>query len=98
MHLCAAQLFRMHPGYRESLVIDGVEEEGDTARLATRRTETTKGGHYREARQVETWKQREGRWMLMAERAANPSGGGPRVVRRRRGRCDRRRDERGRIG
>src|SRR4051812_17158923 len=72
----AGQLFRMHPEYRETLVIDGVEEEGDTARLATRRTETMRGGHYREARQVETWKKHEGRWVFTGEQAANPSGGG----------------------
>jgi predicted SnoaL-like aldol condensation-catalyzing enzyme len=72
----AAQLFRMHPEYRESLVIDRVEQDGDMVRLATRRTETMKGGHYREGRQVETWMQREGRWVFMGEQAANPSGGG----------------------
>src|SRR5687767_12586837 len=64
-----AGLFERHPEYRETLVIEAVEEEGDTAR----RTEAMKGflgiEYSRDARQIETWVCRDGRWVLVEERA-----------------------------
>ena len=69
----AAKMFAKHPEYRESLEIEAQEVDGPTGRLTTRRTESSKGllGAQRTnvARQVETWKQVDGRWVLVEERA-----------------------------
>ena len=68
----AARLLRKRPDYRETLRIEDVEEEGETARLTTRRSESYTGvfgvGRVREARQVETWENVEGRWVIVEER------------------------------
>jgi hypothetical protein len=78
----AAGLFRKHPEYRELVEIEDVEIAGDTARLTTRRIERYTGlfgmARSRDARQVETWLQREGHWRLAEERVLSEGtdGGG----------------------
>jgi hypothetical protein len=76
----AARLFRKHPEYRETLEIELVEGEGELARLTTRRTESYRGlfglEQSREARQVETWEQVDGRWVIVEERCLIAEGEG----------------------
>jgi hypothetical protein len=76
----ATRLLRKHPEYRETLQIEAVEQDGDTARLTTRRSESFKGffgvGLVREARQVETWESVDGRWVIVEERCLALEGGG----------------------
>ncbi len=78
----AASLFRKHPEYRELLEIEDVEIVEDTARLTTCRIERYTGlfgaARSRQARQVETWRLRDGQWVLSEERvlADGTDGGG----------------------
>jgi hypothetical protein len=80
----AAGLFRKHPEYREALEIEDLQIAGDTARLTTRRTERYTGlfgmARTRDARQVETWRERDGRWVLAEERVLNEGTDGGGVV------------------
>jgi hypothetical protein len=70
----ATRIFAAHPEYREAVEIEGEEIEGPTGRLTTRRTETYKGslGAQRThvSRQVETWRQTDGRWVIVEECSA----------------------------
>lgn len=78
----AAGLFRKHPEYRVVLEIENVQISGDIARLTTRRMERYTGlfgmPRTRDTRQVETWLEREGRWVLTEERVLpeGTDGGG----------------------
>jgi len=80
----AAGLFRKHPEYREALEIEDLEIAGDVARLTTRRIERYTGlfgsARTRDARQVETWLEREGRWVLAEERVLTEGTDGGGVV------------------
>lgn len=80
----AAGLFRKHPEYREALEIEEVQINGDTARLTTRRIERYTGlfgtARTRDARQIETWRERDGRWVLAEERVLNEGTDGGGVV------------------
>ncbi|MDR3632529.1 MAG: nuclear transport factor 2 family protein [Isosphaeraceae bacterium] len=80
----AAGLFRKHPEYREVLEIEDLQIAGNIARLTTRRIERYTGifgmARTRDARQVETWLQREGRWVLAEERVLNEGTDGGGVV------------------
>jgi hypothetical protein len=76
----AGHLFQKHPEYRETLEIERIEEEGETASMTTRRAETYTGlfgsERNRVARQVETWERIEGRWVIVEERCLASEGEG----------------------
>ena len=77
-----AGLFRKHPEYQEVLEIEDLTINGDVARLTTRRIKRYTGlfgaARTRAARQVETWLERAGRWVLAEERVLTEGtdGGG----------------------
>ncbi len=78
----ATWLFEKHPDYRESLEIDDVSVVEDTARLTTTRTEEFKGlfgmPRRHRARQVETWRNKDGPRLIVSEQEVPvPGGEGP---------------------
>jgi predicted SnoaL-like aldol condensation-catalyzing enzyme len=76
----AARLFRKHPEYRETLEVETVEWDGEATRVTTHRVESYTGllgsERSRVARQVETWEEIDGRWVLVEERCLASEGEG----------------------